>query len=142
MLQSPKKAIGLSAALLTLTACGTNDELSSYLTSIETATAQVSLNDIYNDQWSEFAVVCPYTPSDYAKAELDVGDTPWPDKWPDEQTNFLLLKSDTGEYKWVRYRRSNLDFCSEPRIDFTIFPTAATLEFTANDGWILESVHP
>ena len=132
----------ICAGSVALTACGSYDELRSLLASQEADTAQVVLDDLYSDQWTEFAIACPYTPSDLAKAELGVEDTPWSDKWPDEQTNYLLLKSDTGKNWWAQHSRAKIDLCSpQSKSDLLLKPIATKLEFTFNHvsgSWTLE----
>lgn len=136
---------GSGITALLLTSCSTIDPLLSHLKTFESdiagepAAATASFDEVYGPEWTEYAIVCPYSPQKNVHEALATEDSPIPEQGLQDSENYLYLKSGDGtgnghgEGKWVRFASAELDFCNLPNTSsqsLTLKPTTDTLDFT------------
>lgn len=143
----PRKLIIVTlASTLMLTGCTTNNNspLHDHLvSSTSTTTEQVRFSDLYDEKWTEFALICPYTPNEWVEEELGIKSNMSLFDRSDEGTVKVILKND-DKAKWVRLSRVGLhDLCTGDGTTLKFHPADSILEFEYNhkyDKWELNTI--
>lgn len=134
-----KFSITALASVLMLTGCATNHSspLYSYLNaSTSTTVEQVRLSDLYGEQWTEFALVCPYTTKDEVKEELGIKINTYLTDLTDDSSNDIVLRDKDGSYDWIYFNRFDIVYlCNGSAENLKIYPIDSVLEFEHRDDY-------
>lgn len=140
-----------SIASLLLSSCSFDDPLAAHLASLgrsehEIPVAEsITLEELYGPEWTEFSLVCPYTPYQAVKETLMADDPPVPEHGFSDQENFLFLRGEGGSEQWVKFSRETLDLCSPLSPSSLIMEsTTAVLSFSLDNpgsAWILTGLN-
>lgn len=126
-------SIAAITSTLMLTGCATNHSspLYSYLNaSTSTTVEQVRLSDLYGDQWTEFALVCPYTTKDEVKEELGIKINTYLTNSTDDSSNDIVLRDKDGSYDWIYFNRFDIVYlCPGKQPELKYRPIDSILEF-------------
>lgn len=130
-----KRLAFIPLTALTLASCSESNTLESYLSSADPSSYEsLSLQNIYGDEWAEFAIICPYAPKDTVEAELYLEDAPIPKFGLDESQSMLVLKSTNTDTTWIRFSRTKVvDLCpATSNYDISFRSTDAAFKFNFN----------
>lgn len=138
--------IGVLALLISLrpmaeTRFSTAGTLEQAVASVASGQGIVGLvpQDLYGEEWSAAAIVCPYATEegiarnlDVDASELELGGAGVP-----EDTNYLLLRSADGGHAFDRIDRADIDLCTVPLGQYIDSRAMLPLGKTEQGGWAL-----
>lgn len=140
-----------SIVSLLLSSCSFDDPLASHLASLGRSghaipvTESITLEELYGPEWTEFSLVCPYTPYQTVKETLMADDPPVPEHGFSDHENFLFLRGKGDSEQWVKFSRKALDLCSPSSPSSLIMEsTTVALSFSLDNpgsAWILTGLN-
>ena len=148
--------IGVTSIIsLLLSSCSFDDPLASHLASLGRSghaipvTESITLEELYGPEWTEFSLVCLYTPYQTVKETLMADDPPVPEHGFSDQENFLFLRGKGDSEQWVKFSREALDLCcllytSPSPSSLIMESTTVALSFSLDNpgsAWILTGLN-
>lgn len=98
-----------------------------------TITEELSLAEVYGDQWKEFVVFCPYWDGDAIAEDHGITDHPFEgDHSISESTYYLYLSDKAGTEAWIRFGWG-VDFCAAGSDDFGLVSPSDTMTFQLSE---------
>lgn len=133
-------------SILLLVGCSNHSApLNEYLSSSKsTTTEHVRFSDLYDEKWTEFAIICPYTGNEEIQEKLGIKSNIPFDNMNDEGGVDVVLKADNDAVEWIYFSRVDLhDLCSGDGKTLKFHPTDSILDFDYNhkyDKWELSTI--
>ncbi|BAU96084.1 hypothetical protein N24_1822 [Corynebacterium suranareeae] len=142
------KSLNVAAIIsaLLLTGCSNHSSpLYDYLnTSTSTTVEQVRLSDLYDEQWTEFALVCPYTAKEEIKNELGISIRTYLTNSTDDSSNDIVLRAEDGSYEWIYFNRfDTMSLCpgKPPELKYRSIDSILEFEYDHDYGnWDLTGI--